>query len=647
MTKPQHDQESRQAGEIAVDNVLALLDVAAGGQPDGSPGPAEILAQSNVPPAAVVRIDAAVHRLQMAGEHRRRRGQELTALFSSARELAQLRDVDTLLERLVERAHDLVGTDVTYLSEFHPESRELRVRNTLGTTAPTFRNLRVPPGKGLASMVVDSRSPHWTPRYSSMLQAPHDVGIDAAVAAEGLVSLLGVPLLAGDEVIGVLFAANRVEHDFTPDEISLLSAFADHAAVVLQTAQLLAQARRSHEAAQHAYEELARHLEATERSSTVHEELTAIVLRGGNADEVAAALGHALHCTVTVLNDELRQPPRGQVGHGDSTVPTDVRAAVDESRRSGHCVVLPRARGQHRAVVAVVAGSTFLGALKLDSGALAFGPVERRTAERAAQITALLTLKQDAIIDAEQRVRGDLLADLLSEDRTRWHNLAARAKSRRVDVDKLRMLVATAVGVEHRRTALTAAGRAAGPYGLAGEYMGRIVVLTDGDDPEAAARLVHEAIHRALPVPVLAAAVRLTEEPADVRGQFRAAEGILRVLPALGLHDVAVTVDEYLPYAALFGPDSDRVEAFVNAAIGPLLDRDQGRAGHLLSTLAAYIDSRLSPVGTARVLHLHKNTVLQRLDRVSELLGSDWQNPERLFRISVAVRISMLRTANE
>ena len=38
------------------------------------------------------------------------------------------------------------------------------------------------------------------------------------------------------------FAANRVEHSFSPEEISLLSAFADHAAVVLQTARLLATA---------------------------------------------------------------------------------------------------------------------------------------------------------------------------------------------------------------------------------------------------------------------------------------------------------------------------------------------------------------------------------------------------------------------
>lgn len=645
MTQLEHADDREQVLGIPVDTVLELLAVASGNELDGPAEPAQLLAGLGLPPVAVDQIAVAVHRMRSADLHWRRRGQELAALFSSARELAQLRDVDALLERLVERAHDLVGTDITYLSEFHPESRELRVRTTLGTTAPTFRNLRVPPGMGLASMVVDSRAPHWTPRYADMAQAPHDAGIDRAVADEGVVSILGVPLLAGDEVIGVLFAANRVEHTFTPHEISLLSAFADHAAVVLQTARLLTETRQSHGEARRAYEELARHVEAMERAGVVHRDLTAIVLRGGTSSEVAAALGHALRCTASVLDNELL--PADRDGSDGADVAQDVRDAIEDSRRSGHCVVLPDQQGRHRAVVAVVAGSAFLGALHLDGGALAFGPVERRTAERAAQISALLALKQDAVIDAEQRVRGDLLADLLSEDRSRAHDLALRARARNVHLEQLRTLVVVAVEPEHRRTAVTVAGRAAGPHCLIGTYAGRIAVLSDVEDPAAAARLVQDAVGRALRSSIVAVGARVLRGPADIRAQFGAAEAILRVLPALGLSDGAVTADEYLPYAALFGPDSDRIDTFVTAAIGPILSRDHERSGTLLTTLAAYLDNRLSPVGTARVLHLHKNTVLQRLERVTELLGPDWQSPDRLFRISVATRISLLRARNE
>lgn len=577
-----------------------------------------LLAGADLSDEAAGRIGYEVRRLRATSDRWRRRGHELAALFSSARELARLRDVDELLGRLVERAHDLVGTDVTYLSEFDARSRELRVRTTLGTVAPAFRGLRVPPGMGLASQVVEERRACWTSKYAAMRQAPHDSAIDAAVAAEGLVSLLGVPLLAEDEVLGVLFAANRVEHAFSPEEISLLSAFADHAAIVLQTARLLARAQDSTNEAQHAYEELARHVEAMERASEVHGDLTDLVLRGGSAPDVATALGRALRCRVRILDP------------GDLAGP--IGEAVDRSRRSGRCVPV----GDGAYTVAVLAGTGLLGVLLLEQGEVEFGPVELRTAERAAQITALLNLKQDAMIDAEERVRGDLLADLLSEDPYRRAEIAVHARARGVRLEELRSVVVVSVPAGSRREAVRALRRTGG---LIGEHADRVVALVPEADPAAASAAVHATVGRTVRTPVLAVGADAAD---DVRGQVDAATACLRILPALGLSDAAVTVDEYLPYTALFGPGEARVGAFVRRVIGPILDWDAEHSGKLLPTLAAYLDHKMSPVATARHLHLHKNTVLQRLERVTELLGADWQEPERLFRLTVAVRLGHL-----
>ncbi len=621
---------------VPVDLVVDMLTAALGDTADDDTDVARLLAEADLPDDVAGRIGAEVRRLKATAARWRRRGQELAALYSTAHELAQLRDVDELLERLVQRAHDLIGTDVTYLSEFHVASGELRVRTTLGTVAPSFPNLRVPPGMGLASMVVTTRSPQWTSSYAGMTQAPHHSDIDAAVAAEGLVSLLGVPLLAGDEVLGALFAANRIPHTFTHEEISLLSAFADHAAVVLQTARLLADTRRSDAETRKAYGELSRHVEAMERASRVHEDLTALVLQGGDATDVADALGRALRCTVTMLDAELRTHEGATLDEGE------VREAVTRSRRSGRCVFLTTPDGHSRVVVAVVAGSTLLGALVLDQGALAFGPVEQRTAERAAQITALLLLKQDAVVEAEQRLRGDLLADLLSGDPARAQPAVARAVARGVHVERVRSVVVMAVETDHRRAAVRSAGRAVGPGGLVGEHANRIVALTPEEDPALAARSVHAAAARAVGGGVLAVGAPSAGDAAGLRERREAAESCLRVLPALGVRDGAVTTDEYLPYTALFGPGEDRVAAFVDATIGPVLEWDDGRGSALLPTLAAYLDHRCSPVATARALHLHKNTVLQRLERVTDLLGEQWQRPDRLFRIGIAVRLHTL-----
>ncbi|WP_223839801.1 helix-turn-helix domain-containing protein [Saccharopolyspora pogona] len=567
------------------------------------------------------RIRYEIRRLRATSERWRRRGQELAALFSSARELAQLRDVDELLGRLVERAHDLVGTDVTYLSEFDAKSRELRVRTTLGTVAPSFLGLRVPPGAGLASQVVEGRRPYWTSKYAAMTEAPHDSAIDAAVAAEGLVSLLGVPLLAGDEVIGVLFAANRVEHAFSPEEISLLSAFADHAAIVLQTARLLARTQDSADDARRAYGELARHVEAMERASEVHSDLTNLVLQGGQAPDVATALGRALRCHVTLRDLEHLDGP--------------VADAVDHSRHSGRCT--PASDGTY--AVAVLAGPTLLGALLLEQGEVEFGPVELRTAERAAQITALLNLKQDAMIEAEQRVRDDLLADMLSDAPDRRADIATRAHARGIRLDELRSVVVISVPAELRREAVRALRRTGGPVG---EHADRVVAITSYPDPATASTLIHTMVRRTVRAPVLAVGAGIADATVDLRTQVDAASACVRILPALGLNDTAVTTDEYLPYTALFGPGEARVTTYVRRVIGPILDWDAKHAGKLLPTLAAYLGNRMSPVATARALHLHKNTVLQRLERTTELLGEDWQEPDRLFRITVAVRLATL-----
>ncbi|WP_320783438.1 helix-turn-helix domain-containing protein [Streptomyces sp. CRN 30] len=646
---------SEHPGAVPVDTVIGLLDVAGAERDVDDAEITELLAGLALPSDAVARIGDGVRRLRARSQRWRRRGTELTALSSSVRELAQLRDVDVLLERLVERAHDLVGTDITYLSEFDVRTRELRVRTTLGTVAPTFPGLRVPPGMGLAGRVAETRLPSWTSSYFTMDQAPHDPQIDATVAAEGVSSLLGVPLLAGDEVIGVLFAGNRIEHTFSPEEISLLSAFADHAAVVLQTARLLARTRDAAEETRQAYDQLARHVEAMERASGVHSELTALVLRGGDATAVADALGKALRCRVTILDADLvvsattagtdgARDTGPTPGAGPSGAETGasrdeaVRRAVDESRRSGRCVPL-REAGRDL-VVAVVAGRTLLGALVLEQGTVEFGPVERRTAERAAQITALLSLKQDALAEAEQTVRRDLLADLLADDPERRAGVTQRAQARGIHTEGLTSLVVVSLPAELRHSAARAAGQAVGPRGLIGEHADWVVALTTEPDPATAAGLVHSAVRRALGHPVLAVGTFLREVPDDVRGQVEAATACARVLPALGITDTAATTDEYLPYTALFGPGEARVEAFVRELLGPVLDWDAERGGSLLVTLAAYLDNRLSPVATGRALHLHKNTVLQRLDRIGELLGDRWQDAERLFRIGVAVRVA-------
>lgn len=632
---------------LPVSTVLSLLDAVATESDAEAPSLSAIVG-ADLPAEVSAELEERVRNLRSLLSRLRRRGQELSALFSSAHELAELRDTDVLLHRLVERAHDLLGTDVTYLSEFYEGSDELRVRSTLGTVAPSFRELRVPSGMGLATKVVRTGCPQWTSNYQRHHDIPHEASIDAAVAAEGLVSLLGVPLVAGERVLGVLFAANRSEHIFTPDEIALLSAFANHAAVVLQTTWSLEQARVAADKADRANAVLAANVTAIERASTVHEDLTEVVLKGGKADGLARTLSTAFDRAVLILDRDFAavgQSPRGSrmtATAADGELADAVREAIDESRSSGRCVFVNGAAPLPEVAVAVVAGEAFLGAVLVGHGDVELGAVAQRTIERTAQITALVAVQQDAIAEAEDRARGELVSDILRGAESRRQELIRRARARDVRLDDLRTVVAVVLPADARRTASVAL-RGSVSRCLVGDRDGLLAVLAPSGDPMGVAREVWRTVRRVVDGPVLAVAGPPAESVEDLEYCFELARRCAQVLLNLEAPDGAVDSQAYAPYMAMFGSEARELPRFIESVIGPVLRWDEKRGTNLFETLSAFVDSYASPTRTARALHLHINTVAQRLERITSLLGQNWRESEPLFRISVAVRLHALR----
>lgn len=609
---------------------------------------ASILAGEPITPADSARLEEHAGQLRASFWRWRRREQELSAILSGVRELAELRDVDKLLQRLVDRARDLMVADVAYLTEHYDD--QLKVRTTSGVVAPALRELLVPAGMGLASKIVSTRSAQWTSAYEDTHDIPHEAGIDDAVAAEGLVSLLGVPLLAGSEVIGALFAGYRTSYEFSPDEVALLGAFADHAAVVLQTARLLQNAQARAEETRRATDVLKSNLAAMERSSAVHEDLTSVVVRGGSAKGIAATLSSALGRRVVILDRELFAIADAPAAEESADLtewagPSEaVMEAVARSRSSGLCVPVTEPDGDYDFAVAVVSEDAMLGALLLGRGALDLGAVERRTAERAAQIMALVTLKQDAVVDAENRVTDELVSELL-DPRTRDREaLVVRARSRGLRVQHVRSVVVVSVPVEVRRTALSAL-RQLDTTVLAAEHDGRLVVLSSEDRGLEVAEEARRRLAALAAEEVLVVAGPPSRDLEELPTAFEAAGRCAELLCSLGRGDGVVDTRAYTPYLAMFGAGAGELEAFVDAVIGPVLRSDEQRGGDLFRTLEAFLDSSSSPTRTARHLHVHVNTVLQRLARLTSLLGDDWREPEPLFRVGVAVRMHRIARA--
>lgn len=624
--------------------IAALLDAAYDPDLVGPTSVSDALNLIGASEADAADLAERVGRSQRELSRLRRREHELSALFSSARELAELRDSDAVLARLVQRAQEMIGVDLAYLSEFEPDTRELRVRVTSGAVSESFRHLRVTPRHGLASAIVESRAPHWIARYDDYADE-HNVRYAAplhdAVSGEGLVSLLGVPMLSRDDVLGVLFVATREETNFTPEQISLLAALADHASVTLQTTQLLAESQKSATDARDALARLTAHLEERDRSNTVHQELVQTVLAGGGFGPVAETLSSALGRSVAILDAQEQVIAAARLPMAPAMLTPDepIRAAIEESRRSGHCVSL--SGPGVRAVAALTAGSRPFGALLLGEGDFELGSVDLRTIERAAQVAALLELQQEAASGADHRVRSELIADLLDDVPERRSDVERRARRLGVDLPALDSLLLLAVPGDQQTPAAQALGRQIDDRALVGEYRGFVVVAHSSDRGELDADRLRKHVESSIQHPVAAVVAR--SSPGALPTAFESAMRTARLLAALEVTGLTAQVDDFLPYAAVLDASAGALNTFLQDTIGAVRAYDAERGADLLGTLRAFVRNNASPTRTARALNFHTNTILQRLDRLDHVLGADWREDERMFRLGIAVRLDELR----
>jgi DNA-binding PucR family transcriptional regulator len=77
----------------------------------------------------------------------------------------------------------------------------------------------------------------------------------------------------------------------------------------------------------------------------------------------------------------------------------------------------------------------------------------------------------------------------------------------------------------------------------------------------------------------------------------------------------------------------------------PLLDYHARGGWERAKTPQAYFPGGSTPRHAASALHVHVNTVSQRLERIGSLLGPHWQRPDVALELQLALRLRRLSEA--
>ena len=169
-------------------------------------------------------------------EETERRARQLKTLNEVTRQLTSTLDPQRLLKNILHSAVDILNCEAGALLMHDPQSDELVFQVVLGPIEDTLSGYRMAASAGIGGRTLTTRQPLIV---NDVYQSPDWVDLSQQTGGYKIKSVLAVPLLVNEHIIGVLEVLNRLDgSNFTHDDQELLSAFAAQAVVAIENARL-------------------------------------------------------------------------------------------------------------------------------------------------------------------------------------------------------------------------------------------------------------------------------------------------------------------------------------------------------------------------------------------------------------------------
>jgi len=140
--------------------------------------------------------------------------------------------LDALLDVLLTRIRTVLEADTSAVLLVDERTDELVARAAKGLEEEVERGVRIPVGAGFAGRIAAERRP------VVLDDVDHADVLNPLLREKGIKSLLGVPLIVRERVLGVVHVGTLVPRTFTPDDAELLSLVAQRLAVALERAMI-------------------------------------------------------------------------------------------------------------------------------------------------------------------------------------------------------------------------------------------------------------------------------------------------------------------------------------------------------------------------------------------------------------------------
>jgi purine catabolism regulator len=293
------------------------------------------------------------------------------------------------------------------------------------------------------------------------------------------------------------------------------------------------------------------------------------------------------------------------------------------------------------------------GYLSLVDSGEALSEFDRLVLTYGADVCAIEMAKSRAIAFAVEQARGDWVQMWLSGTPSDDDVMAARASQAGYDPTIEYLVVVFRASTENGtslpldsliplvRDDMTRRQIA----GAVGQYVDVIVALYPAST--ARIRTVIEEVRAQLatrtPSGLVAAGIsRSGRGLAALREAYREAKDAVSIANELGDREKTTFYGDLKLYQLLLSlkeRNLDHLRRFHNETLGPLVEHDRSKQGDLIRTLNGFFEANGNLAKAAADLDVHRNTLVYRLERISELTGLNLDDADNRLILHLALKV--------
>ncbi|SIR76513.1 transcriptional regulator, CdaR family [Williamsia sterculiae] len=569
-----------------------------------------------------------------------------------AKQVLSVSDLDQVLLTITTETLRMSESDICGV--FLREGDELRMKSCVGHRLVETSRLRMVRGQGVAGMVFQNRSAARIDSYLQDLRISND--FMSLAEQEETRSALAVPLLLGDDLVGVLEVWRRRYSSFTERDVRRLESLADLATIAIDNARLYDSQRSALHDLEATQATLRAQVALLDETARLQKSLIDIVLENGAVfARVTRTLAEQSGCTVAIVTAD---------GAVDAVYPRDAAHVDIEAAYAAQRESLSRDTGMVHTpggepvwIHPIELGDDQFGAVCALGAGITSGRTQVACAQ-AALACALFHLQQRAASLARAEALDQVLWDLMDGSPEQRSGARGRAQQmgvwlrgwHRVLYGSLENLESVAQHEEWslstsdrtRRSILESVRAITTPVqptlaSVRGNWLVALIPVRDRDRSRDFLRNLNVRLGAEYPEISMAWGLSTAREhPGEYPEAFSEARTALAAARRLGSVSL---YDDLGIVRLLLGHEDADFQSFVREITGPLQHYDEASDGSLMKTLRAYFDANCSQKDAADILYIHHKTLAYRLDRIRKLTGLDLSQHSDRMRADLALRL--------